>query len=781
MATYLSYFGLKKAPFAAHVVGANVFVSPPSAAIMAALKKAMATEDAAVCLSGPVGSGKTTIAKRSIDGLGQSRGIVTIGRMPFGPDEVLEILLAGLGAKQLPRSTVHRFATFRRMLQQFAEQNTRVFILVEDASRVGADVLSELEALTAADAGVSNGANLILLGDSNFKELLQNPKLARLKQRVRTRQNIESPGENEMQAYLKHCFRLAGGEFDAIFGMGCANALHRFTDGLPRMVNNLVEFVLTVAAEQHIKPITPQLIERVAAEEFGLTGEHNATDIAAAIEKAAVADKVAAPVSAPAPIPEPIPEAIPEPSPEPLAAPISELEAAVPADDETVEDAFDEIPDLIQDTLPDLAILPPSATLQPKISTPAAPPSRQAAESKPASAPQVKAPAKRVAAQAPGKPGAEHEPTEDELPVLSSSMRLQIPSIGKKPSLQDVPAEARDEDGKVPPEVPEWERDPTLAELRPDLEALERAMAMAAQSSAEDDDPPNSLIAEALARQSAPAVPAKKEVAPEIIPEITLDKQIEAKIQEAMDALKQTQTDATADLRDSGEASNDDSSVAAPARKPQAAAKPQVAAKPRAAAEPQPAAQKPAKDPKRADRELEKIASDLAKAKTIEDVDDHMAETLFGEELSMLAAQVAAHASLQFGNASEAEVAPGGNAALQLVDEAPQQASAVTGSTPSQRLKVLRELNGDTPKRGAAPAAAVDENIVMSNGGLDAPPGDDLIVDSIEDQIETSMTQTLQALTIRLEAKSGNNRHDEDEDDDDDGSSKGFFSRFRRK
>jgi type II secretory pathway predicted ATPase ExeA len=761
MATYLTHFGLNKAPFAAHVVGANVFVAPQVAAIMAALKKALAAEDAAVCLSGPPGSGKTTIAKRALSGVGVNRGIVTIGRMPFGNDEVLEILLAGLGAKQLPKSTVHRFATFRRLLQQFAEQNTRVFVLVEDASRIGLEALSELEALTAADAGVSNGANLVLLGDTSIKDLLRDPKLARLKQRVRSRQAIEPPTVGEMQGYLKHCFRLAGRDFDAIFADGCIDTLHRFTDGLPRVVNNLVEFVLTAAAEQDQERITPLMIERVAGEEFGLTGEHSTKEIAAAIEKAAAVENI----QPPEPISTPVPATVPEPTPVPAEiAAIVEPQPAVAV----AEDEDDDIPELIQDTLPNLEILAPEM-----IAAAAAAPERgQATESE-------------------SIPELVHEPTENELPVLSSSMRLDVtPPAADQPDT-NVPAEARDEDGKVPREIPDWERDPTLAELRPDLEALERAMAVAHGS-----DSVPSVAAENLARTAQRVATPARKIVPEIIPEITLDKQIEAKIHEATEALKKTQSDLTADVHSGSDASNDNESGShkpAVLAAPKAAAKepvthPPAASKPAVAAPSRPTSHvdipaTPAKDARRADRELEKIASDLARAKTIEDVDDFMAETLFGEEFSMLAAQVAANASLHFGaedapQASAAETAEPIALSIAAEETKPSQPSQLDTS-PSQRLKVLRDMNRSAVPKGAPSTPDHTEDIVMSGGGIDLPPdGGAASVDSIEDQITTSMTQTLEALSIRPEPKS--DADDADEDDDDAGS-KGFFGRFRRK
>ena len=230
---YEKHFGLKKRPFAALAAGNAVFVAPRVARAIASLKKALATEDAIVTVSGPVGSGKTTIARCALDTVGDSRLIITIGRIQLHHDEVLELLLAGLGARQLPKSTVHRFAAFRRFLQQYAEQKKRVFILVEDATRVGIDALSELEALTAADAGVSSGANLVLLGDTGIDELMRSPPLGRTKQRIRSRQVIKAHDASETQGYLTHCFRLAGQDLDAIFAEGSIDALHRLSDGLP--------------------------------------------------------------------------------------------------------------------------------------------------------------------------------------------------------------------------------------------------------------------------------------------------------------------------------------------------------------------------------------------------------------------------------------------------------------------------------------------------------------------------------------------------------------------
>ena len=778
MTDYKTFFGLSKAPFAALAAGTDVFIAPQVASAMAGIKKALASEDAVIAVSGPVGSGKTTITRRALESAAEFHIIVTIGRIQFGHDEVLELLLAGLGVRQLPKSTVHRFATFRRVLQQYAEQKTRVFILIEDATRVGLDALSELEAVTAADAGVSNGANLILLGDGRLNALLKDPTLARIKQRVRIRQVVAAQTSNELHGYLKHCFRLAGKEFDEIFDAEAAATLHRLTDGIPRVVNNLVVATLGAAAESGQRQVGTGLIEKIADVEFGLTGGHKVAEIEAAIEKAAEPE--------PQPEPEPVLQAVPEPEPEPLLQAEPEPEIAAAAAD--IEDDEDEIPELIQDTLPDLQILAPQLLPDEEIDNAADTNVEIAAEPE-ADVPEL-------------KPEPVHEPTEFELPILTGEFPElaadtaaepepeQLPELKPEPvvELQPEPepiakvepepepepepqAEASASAADDSAEVPAWERDPTLAQLRPDLDALERAM-HAAQGD-DDNSRPKSVIEENLAQEPEPA-PQPVAAAPEPVLEITLDKQIQAKIEEATEALKQTQVDATAEL--GGDAEN-------------AAAQPSKTAT-SDVAEPAITLDASVNGAAKADQELEKIASELAKAKTLEDVDDMAAETLFGEEFSMMAAQVAANAPPIENETQVATGTPAGETneslALSLEEEAPAAEESAAEAAPepeqldtssSQRLQVLRDMNNTAPPPGAPPIPEASESIVMSGGGVELPPAENSdSVDSIEDQINISMTQNLKALNINHLPQNL------DGDDDDETVEKtGFFGLFRRK
>ncbi len=332
---YEAHFGLKNRPFGSKAEGAGVFAGPQQANIMTSLKKGLVAADAIVTVTGPVGVGKTTIVSRALESISPGRMVAWMGRMQLASDEVLELLLTGFGVSRQAKGTLHRFAAFRRLLNERAAAGAQVAIVVEDAMRIGPDALLELEALTAADTGDAASANIILMGPPGLNKLLATPELARIRQRNRLRQTIDPFSASEMQGYLKHCIREAGGDYAAIFDDDVADIVYRCSEGIPRVINTLCETALTTAAEANVKRVSAALMRQVAADAFGF--ELDLVEVAAPVESSPVATVTKTEQAAPAEIPQPA-----------VAAEIQ----APPAN--ISETKTDDIPELINDTNPEL-------------------------------------------------------------------------------------------------------------------------------------------------------------------------------------------------------------------------------------------------------------------------------------------------------------------------------------------------------------------------------------------------------------------------------------------
>ena len=310
---YEQHFGLRKRPFRANATGTDVFVGPQIASTMAGLKKALAKEDAIVTVTGPVGSGKTTVVSRALESISDNAHVIHVARMRLDSDDVLEFLLDELDVQDRPSGTIQKFSLFRRRLKELQDSNSRVFIAVEDANHLDVDTLAELEALTAADAGDSEGASVVLMGDEKLDALLKESGLTRLQQRIRQRHSIVPLCAAELRGYLRHCFRLAGGDFEQVFEANAAPLLHHLSDGVPRISNNLIESAMSAAADQDLARVSSELLARVAENEYGLS--------------AAGFDLTQQPAITPAPIATPVAEAAPEPEPKPEPEPEPEIVA----------------------------------------------------------------------------------------------------------------------------------------------------------------------------------------------------------------------------------------------------------------------------------------------------------------------------------------------------------------------------------------------------------------------------------------------------------------------
>jgi hypothetical protein len=661
-------------------------------------------------------------------------------------NDLLEFLLDELGVEDRPNGTIQKFALFRRELKNLESSGNRIIIAIEDGVRLGADALAEIEALTAADAGESEGAAVVIMGDEGLDTVLADPQLARFRQRSRKQFTSASLPKAELRGYLRHCFRIAGSDFEKIFETNAPDLLHHLSDGIPRIANSIVESTMRAAADQGLSSIPSSLLARIAENEFGLSAagfdltEQMAPQVAAAPEEITQESEPNPADEEPSPV-------VPEP---PVAEPVIVFaEPEVSAEQDSDDEDF--IPELIQDTLPDLEILAPELA-GPEFATEFAP--TAVMEPEPVPEPEI-VPVLEPEPVAVVEP--EPVPEPEIVPVLEPEpepvavvepepVAVMEPEPVPEPEIVPVLEPEPEPVAVVEPEplpvqesqelslaaestadaVPDWDRDPTMAEFKIDMAELEKAMAFDQDGDAKAESQPE------VAAAVEPKVTSTNET-PEMT-QITLDHAINQRLENNL-------------IDEPGE-------ISAPTASGEKTDLPAINI--------------PKRQNKKADAELERISVELAKAKSIEDVDDKAAETLFGDEINFLAAQVLANPpSIDPANEDHTVVAVG----EQVPNGTPSEIE-VTLETPktiesngmdlsaSQRLKTVRALNADLHPSIQEPEAS---QITQHKSAASQDP------EPIEDQI-TSMTQSLKALTVTPPLA----------DDDESEEKGGFFSRFKR-
>jgi type II secretory pathway predicted ATPase ExeA len=265
---YPAHYGLNRNPFLERPTGGDVFIGPQTAALVQSMRSGLARQDAVVTVAGAAGTGKTTLVSYALDAIAAKKKVVRVGRSPMAAEDVLQSLLIVLGVENRPVERDRRFAILRNALLQYETAGISVFIVVEDVYASGPAILAELAALTAADAGESAGARIVLMGDDEMQSLLDDPTLEELRQRIAHRHTLNALSDMETRGYLLHCFRAAGGDFRKLFESGSCTLLQKLCDGNPRAINKLTDALLETAAEQNLETISPRFIAEIAAHDY---------------------------------------------------------------------------------------------------------------------------------------------------------------------------------------------------------------------------------------------------------------------------------------------------------------------------------------------------------------------------------------------------------------------------------------------------------------------------------------------------------------------------------
>jgi type II secretory pathway predicted ATPase ExeA len=869
---YEAHFGLNSRPFGAKAEGPQIFTGPQQVRAVQGVQKGLVAQDAVVTVSGPIGAGKTTIVAKALETVKPNRMAAWIGRMTLAQDELLDLLLAGFGVRQKVNGSVRRFALFRRIMAERAAAGAAVAVVVEDAIRLGADTLAELEALTAADTGDAIGANIILMGPPELSQFLKDPAVARLKQRIRRRENVAAFSQAEVTGYLKHCMRQAGGDYDALFEPGVDQIIFRCSEGVPRVVNTLCENALTAAMEAGQRRITTGLMHEVASDNY--TYEGPPPDFATAPEIDSEAAPASEPVddapagndafaidedalppaarnivvesgrypelpespdespeaaAAPAPAVSTRPAAIGKPMPQPKpAAPVEQLadpgpetvttpaanedKSANPLPDtgsETAEAAANEagepeIPELINDTQPELSALPAPVT-DDAIEPPAPP----AVEDESSAVPEAGTDEAGTAddetfdldaalsididdtnvmqgitpnLDALGKDNAEPpvaeksvlKPDSDDLPTLSDSMRVDVDKEVKKARKAESAAQqAAPKPAPLPTAAAGAKSSATAADPAPDTKPAkaQKSASRPPQQPASaagplpsgpgrSPDPEPADAAKAATNTAEESSPSEKQAEPPV-------SEMTARIRSIDVGRRGSDVDSLEAALEAAKKGNLDDLTAPPPA-------PQVNGAAPAASEPTPqlpeiTLDKELEEKQRKKREeLEKYAREISSASSLEEFSDTMAETLFGnEDLNAIAAEVIAnppddHELAEPPPAGPSPVllddkeVPGEDPASIALELEPETVAAKAGPETGGPLRESQAMRADMLNSfkggvgGATAAAPVAEKVELgqklpqdsspsTNG---SPPG------SIEDQMDTVMTQTLAALDI---------------------------------
>jgi general secretion pathway protein A len=261
---YAEFYGLKELPFALTPDPRFIYFTPSHTEVMANLHYGIESGKGLVVVTGEVGTGKTTILRWMMERLDRTVLVAYIFNPRLSVPEFYQHVSTLLDVQKWETKS-ELLLELGRALESRHSRGLRTVLIVDEAQGLSPHVLEEIRLLSNFESNTAKQLQIVLTGQPELREVLNNPDLRQLKQRIALRCVIKPlPNVEETDRYITSRLLVAGAERTDIFTPEAVDYIFRCSDGIPRNINNLCDNALLAGYAAGDATIGRTIIEDVA-------------------------------------------------------------------------------------------------------------------------------------------------------------------------------------------------------------------------------------------------------------------------------------------------------------------------------------------------------------------------------------------------------------------------------------------------------------------------------------------------------------------------------------
>lgn len=264
---YEAYYGLHSKPFQLNPDPTFYYASKQHQRASAYLEYGVHQNEGFIVITGEIGAGKTTIVRGLLESLDQDKLVAAqLVSTQLGADDILRMVAAAFGVRTAGTSKSELLLALEAFLVDVARQGKRCLLIVDEAQNLTQRAVEELRMLSNFQFETQALLQSFLIGQPEFRAMLNSPQLQQLKQRVIAACHIGPLDVEETRGYVLHRLKCAGATDKPRFQEDAFPAIHRASAGIPRRINALCDRLLLLGFLGELTMFTPQEVEQVAAE-----------------------------------------------------------------------------------------------------------------------------------------------------------------------------------------------------------------------------------------------------------------------------------------------------------------------------------------------------------------------------------------------------------------------------------------------------------------------------------------------------------------------------------
>jgi general secretion pathway protein A len=261
---YETFFGVSERPFDLSPNPKYLFLAPTQQEALSTLRYGLTSGRGITLLLGEAGTGKTTLLQTVLAEIGdETAQCVLLSNPTLSKAEFYEFLSSGFGMNGSNGSKTKFLFDFREHLEARHREGLITALLLDEAQSLPSELLEEVRLLSNIETPTHKLLNVLLIGQPELADRLNESGLRQLKQRIALRWEIRTFSLSETAAYIAGRLRIAGGVPAEVFTRDAIGTIHRLSNGVPRVINVICDNALIGGFATRTRPITKALVDDV--------------------------------------------------------------------------------------------------------------------------------------------------------------------------------------------------------------------------------------------------------------------------------------------------------------------------------------------------------------------------------------------------------------------------------------------------------------------------------------------------------------------------------------
>ena len=261
---YHEHYGLIRSPFEMTPDPAFLYLGEVHREGLATLVYGVESRKGFVLLTGEVGTGKTTLLHALLAHLDRETQSAFIFNPRLDPLDFFRMMFDDFGIEAKCSTKAEYLLAFNRFLIDRLEKNLPTLLIVDEAQNLSTEMLEEVRLLSNLETPSSKLIQIMLVGQPELWAKLCQPELRQLRQRIVLRYQLLPFRESETADYVSERLRLAGYTGKGIFRKSAIRSLHKFSGGIPRVVNIICDGSLLLGFARDQQILGPDVVLEVA-------------------------------------------------------------------------------------------------------------------------------------------------------------------------------------------------------------------------------------------------------------------------------------------------------------------------------------------------------------------------------------------------------------------------------------------------------------------------------------------------------------------------------------